>query len=788
MPVDVPAQLFGEIKTVASQLRVPVKSVLLAAYVAMLARTGRGRDVLTGLVSGGRPELLDSDRILGQFLNTVPLRVRVAGSWANFICRVFETETALFDYRRFPVLEMQRTHHGKPLFESAFNYIHFHVYQTLLDRPDLGYLGGQFTDPFHFPMTVNARVHPITGDLAIVVNYATNQLTESHALDFAHGMIEALLAITTSLDTQCVEWTGVQDDRADAEVIQAGIRSSRVQNGRRHSLPHAISARESELLDVWEAVLGIEGIDVHDDFFDLGGDSILSIQICARARQLGHAIRPKSVFDNPSVRLLSAHIEGSDATPESFTASRAPLRATPEQLFRMSGSGNLDWDNVSLVVKLREPLDEERLIASVATVLARHEALRVAVELRPDGHWWQKVSAIPATEVVQRQGDQDFDSWLAEANRSLRLAEGRVFRMGQHSGHLALIAHHAVADAVSLQLVLSDLIVTYTTGSSLLDSGVPLAALGFDAQSDGETWHRMLSDGHAQVLSGRDHPNIHADERVVEGVLDDETTNKLIQTAADARVNVLHLILVATATLLGRQANRPSVVLDVMTNGRDRTEIAEAVGCLAAPVAVAIRSDATKPLLAASEAKNAVDAVIPERHTYLALRAEEPHLDFPDVMVNYLGRFSNFPDPVVDVLLVDGMHRDPERQRSHPLELQSVIFAGRLMSGRGIRKPFTTKNTSVRLLMGLCPSCQKSSIGPRSTRHSHPVNFRDSRRVGQGCRTDDQLSAEHAIGAGATAANGQCQQDSEGTHPSVLRAEMRPELTEFNDAVPQLGG
>lgn len=675
VPVEVPAELFSHVKTAASQLQIPVKSVLLGAYIATLARTGGISDVLTGLVSGGRPELLGAERILGQFLNTVPIRVPVIGSWTDFLTRVFETETRILEHRRFPVVELQRTHQGRQLFESAFNYIHFHVYESIKRRRDIEYLGGQFTDPFHFPMTVNARVHPITGELGIVVNYATNELSESHALEFAHLMIDALLSITAAPGTECTEWTGVRGDRHDVEVIQAGTRT----RGRRQRTPGEVSTRERELIDIWEGVLGIRGIDVHDDYFELGGDSILSIQICARARQLGHKIRPKDVFDNPSVRLLSARIEQINDKPESFTATRGPLRATPAQLFRLSGAGNADWDNVALVVKLRDPLDQEKFIASVATTLARHEALRTAIQQRPDGSWWQEISDISVTEVIQPQRDQDFDEWLADAHQSLKLAEGRVLRVGQHSGHLALIAHHAISDAVSLQVLLSDLIVAYTTGSSLVDSGVPLAALESSVRSNEQPWRRLLSAGNAQLLPGPPNSNLFADEHVLEGVLDDETTATLIRIAADESVNVLHLVLAATTTALSRQFNRPRIIIDVMTSGRERTQIAEAVGCLAAPVPIAVEAYTTDPALRAHEVKNALDAAIPNQRAYLTLRAEEPHLDYPDVMVNYLGRFTgDFPDPVVDIVPINDGYRAPDRQRPHRLELQSVIIAEHL--------------------------------------------------------------------------------------------------------------
>lgn len=65
---------------------------------------------------------------------------------------------------------------------------------------------------------------------------------------------------------------------------------------------------EKSLIQIWEDVLGFSPIIVNDNFFEIGGDSILSIQIIARARKLGIMISPNQLFENQTISALAQNI------------------------------------------------------------------------------------------------------------------------------------------------------------------------------------------------------------------------------------------------------------------------------------------------------------------------------------------------------------------------------------------------------------------------------------------------------------------------------------------------
>ena len=88
--VDISPELSLALKELARTAGVPLKSVLLAAHLRALSVLTGSNDVLTGIVSHGRPETADSERVLGLFLNTLPFRRRLAGgTWLELVQETF---------------------------------------------------------------------------------------------------------------------------------------------------------------------------------------------------------------------------------------------------------------------------------------------------------------------------------------------------------------------------------------------------------------------------------------------------------------------------------------------------------------------------------------------------------------------------------------------------------------------------------------------------------------------------------------------------------------------------
>ncbi len=159
--VPLPDVLLERLREVARDASVPLKTVLLAVHLVLMKSLSGQADVVTGLVSNGRPEVAGSERLLGLFLNVLPFRREVrGGSWLDFLRDVFAQERDVVAHRRYPLARMQQDLGGVALVEVVFNFVHFHVLNRLGEIRPTGFDGFEMT---HFPLAVNAYVDPFGG-------------------------------------------------------------------------------------------------------------------------------------------------------------------------------------------------------------------------------------------------------------------------------------------------------------------------------------------------------------------------------------------------------------------------------------------------------------------------------------------------------------------------------------------------------------------------------------------------------------------------------------------------
>src|SRR4030095_4045571 len=101
--VLVERELSNQLQDFARRLGVSLKSVLLAAHIKVMSSASGDSDLVTGVVTNGRLEEPDGDKVIGLFLNTVPFRVSLSGgSWEDLVRTVFDEEGQIMSHRRFP--------------------------------------------------------------------------------------------------------------------------------------------------------------------------------------------------------------------------------------------------------------------------------------------------------------------------------------------------------------------------------------------------------------------------------------------------------------------------------------------------------------------------------------------------------------------------------------------------------------------------------------------------------------------------------------------------------------
>ncbi|MFI0819508.1 non-ribosomal peptide synthase/polyketide synthase [Streptomyces sp. NPDC021098] len=239
------------------------------------------------------------------------------------------------------------------------------------------------------------------------------------------------------------------------------------------------TARERLLCEIFADVLGLPSVGVDDDFFDLGGDSIVSIQVVGRARAAGVAIAPQDVFRHKTVAALATAAGTPGAAPAPDGEPRAGIGAVPltpalHALRERSADPGTGYE--AMAVEVPAGLDAERLEAALQAVLDHHDALRARLTRTPgeaagegQDEWLLEVTppgTVRAADCFRRAGTEPDGPGpeAAERDAAARLVPeaGTMLQAvwwdagPGRAGRLTLVLHHLVADAESWRILLAD--------------------------------------------------------------------------------------------------------------------------------------------------------------------------------------------------------------------------------------------------------------------------------------------------------------------------------------------
>ncbi|HSF40221.1 MAG TPA: amino acid adenylation domain-containing protein [Thermoanaerobaculia bacterium] len=200
IPTLLSPDLSEGLRRLARAATVPLKSVLLSAHLRALSLLSGRTDISTGLVSHSRPERQDSERVLGMFLNTIPLRLHLAGgTWIELVQATFDAERAVLPFCAFPLPELQRRQGGRPLFETVLNFLHFHAYQSVMDIPGLTAQSSTDYEEINYPLMVTFALSLVPGSprITLQLNYHPAELGAEEAQGISRryqAILEAMVA------------------------------------------------------------------------------------------------------------------------------------------------------------------------------------------------------------------------------------------------------------------------------------------------------------------------------------------------------------------------------------------------------------------------------------------------------------------------------------------------------------------------------------------------------------------------------------------------------------------
>ncbi|RKH63065.1 amino acid adenylation domain-containing protein, partial [Corallococcus llansteffanensis] len=500
---------------------------------------------------------------------------------------------------------------------------------------------------------------------------------------------------------------------------------------------------EARLADVWAKVLGLTSVGVEDNFFALGGDSISSLQVVARARQAGLRVTPKQLFQHQTVALLAQVVDADGGARDTDAVVEGPVTLTPVQrAFFEEAREQPHHFNQSLLLVLKEPVEPAHLEQALQALTAHHDALRLRFT-QVDGVWTQAHHAGPGPALRLERVDLSqvsepglpaaLEAACARVQGSLDLSEGLLLRAAlfdcgpDRQARLLLAIHHLAVDAVSWRILLEDL----ETACVQLGQGQPVTLP--PKSTSFQTWARRLGEyagsdavraeaPHWRSLGATPYPPLRVDLpsgiNTVESAaevsveLDAEQTRLLFQEVPGAyRARPDEVLLAALAASLARHAGQPFVAVELEGHGREDVladlDVSRTVGWFTSthPVAITVSANASP-----GELLRAVrDTVrqMPGRGLgygllrYLGsaeLSASLGALPRPQVAFNYLGQwdataqgskhFARAPEGT-------GPLHAPGALRSHVLEVGALVLEGTLRVSftysRALHRPETVE-------------------------------------------------------------------------------------------------
>ena len=497
---------------------------------------------------------------------------------------------------------------------------------------------------------------------------------------------------------------------------------------------------ERTLADIWRDVLGVDSVGLHDDFFALGGDSLLSIRVLARAGKAGLRIAAADFFAWPTVAGQAAHADQSGARriSQKPVVGAQPLMPIQHWFFDHIRSGRQHW-NLSYLFEAGASLALADVQRAVAAVLTTHDSLRSGFE-QHDGRWHCRLHAPQEFDVVSqldlRQCEADrLDGAITGAadtlNAAFDLATPPLLRVclidmpqGQPQ-RVLIVVHHLIVDAESWRILIEDL--ELALGQTLEDQPIALPAktdalttfskrLIAWSQEDSFAdialqWQTRLAQP-APDLAPDESSDTFTEAQTREHViaLSEDDTSALLASTSESRATTLELLLAGVASALGQHLDAPRVRLEMEGHGREAQfedlDISRTVGWMTTAFPITIEADGAwqdasgvlrqvKNSLREIPQRGLSYGVIMAGHGESAAAKGVREQRRSRVLFNFLGqRETDTPSRLLQ--LVDercGQARSGDAPRAYLLEMNAVIYAGQLTISMAYPAPAVATNT-----------------------------------------------------------------------------------------------
>ncbi|BAI74308.1 mycobactin peptide synthetase (plasmid) [Azospirillum sp. B510] len=445
-----------------------------------------------------------------------------------------------------------------------------------------------------------------------------------------------------------------------------------------------------DLRVAWTLALRRDRASADDQFFALGGDSILVLQLVAECRRRGIALTPQDVFAHPRLGDLARHLATAVPARPDETAAETPAKAPEpallapmERWFFLSQPDHPDHWNQSLLLSADRLPSEDHLRRALGWLAARHPALTTRYRIGETG--WRPLPASATRDglpqgLFEWHGETTADERNAlcrAAETGLSIQHGPIFRVlalpgpalsqSDGGGALFLTAHHLVVDGVSWRILLGDLL----HALDLLSRDLPLPIAEPDSRYRRWAADRARELASLEVSEARryakgigGHPDGRVDGKAARwGMLDRRTVTLDAASTAALLAGSPHQRLIAAWLIAWHAAGGGDrALVDVEEHGRDG-DCDDCVGWFTARFPVLFDGLPADPAALVEAVTRKLAAVPPGIRRWGAALTADGLLPRAESCVNYLGVLDGgLP---ADGAILPGLHLRP-----WPLESQ----------------------------------------------------------------------------------------------------------------------
>lgn len=376
---------------------------------------------------------------------------------------------------------------------------------------------------------------------------------------------------------------------------------------------------EETLVDLWEQVIGMEGIGIHDNFLELGGDSIQSIQISSRANHAGLRLAPNQILEYQTIAEL-AEVAGTGPTvlaEQDTITGTLPLTPVQKRFFELNHP-RPERISLARLYKVQNQLEKSILEQVIREMLIHHDALRMRFRFNEIA-WEQETSApeeaVPFTYVnlsslSTTEQIEALHSTKAELQDSLDLSDGPIIRFAYIDlgpavqSYLLFITHPLVVDGFSWGILLEHLELAYEQLSHNQNVHLPPKTTSFKhwalrlrefSKSDNlkeelSLWTERLENEPTSlpidVRNGADVQGEPLSESVTLSLGVEDTHALLTQVPKAYQTMVTDVLLSSLAESFYRWTGNPRLLVDIEGHGRELifedVDLSQTIGCFSA--------------------------------------------------------------------------------------------------------------------------------------------------------------------------------------------------------------